>query len=84
MYDVKLTPRCRKELEKLPRNVQKRIVNRIHFFSSQENPLTYAKRLVNLPPTTYRFRIGDYRIAFYILKRTIYIERIAHRKEVYL
>lgn len=84
MFDVKLTPRGARDLEKLPKGLQGRIVKKLTFFAGQENPLTFSKSLVNLPPTTHRFRVGDYRVAFYIAGGIIYIERIRHRSEVYL
>lgn len=31
----------------------------------------------------WKLRVGDWRIVFYIKKRTVYILVIAHRKEVY-
>lgn len=65
MFDVKLTPRGTRDLEKLPKDLQERIVKKLTFLASQENPLTFSKPLVNLPPATHRFRVGDYIIAFY-------------------
>lgn len=84
MIDVKFAPSGKRDLENLSKDIQLRIVKKIKFFTSQEQPLNFAKPLVNLPPSTHRFRVGNYRIAFYIKGGTIYIERIGHRKEVYL
>ena len=84
MFDVKFTPSGKKDLEKLSKDIQLRIVKKIKFFASQKHPLNFAKPLVNLPPSTHRFRVGNYRIAFYLAGETIYIEKIGHRKEVYL
>lgn len=84
MFDVKFTPRGQKDLKKLPRDLQIRILEKIQFFSEQVNPTAFAKPLVNLPPATHRFRVGDYRVAFYISGKTFYIDRIRHRREVYL
>lgn len=84
MFEVNFRENARNDLEKLPRNIQKRIIKKLQFFSSQTNPIAFSKPLVNLPLATHRFRVGDYRIAFYIFTKTIYIERIGHRREVYL
>lgn len=84
MHNVKFTPHGEKDLAKLPKDLQTRIIKKMQFFSSQPNPLTFSKPLADLPPATYRFRVGDYRIAFYIDQHTIYIERIRHRRDVYL
>lgn len=84
MFDISFTEHAKKDLDKLPKDIQKRIVKKLQFFSSQLNPIIFSKPLVNLPPATHRFRVGDYRIAFYIIGKIIYIERIRHRREVYL
>lgn len=84
MFNVLFTKNGEKDLRKLSQEIQKRIIKKLEFFSSQENPITFSKPLVDIPPTTHRFRVGDYRIAFYVEAETIYIERIRHRREVYL
>lgn len=84
MLNVKFTPKGAQDLEQLPKEFQTRIIKKLQFFSSQQNPLSFAVPLVNLPPTTHRFRVGDYRIAFYIDQNTIYVDRIDHRSKVYL
>lgn len=84
MFDVKFTPRGKQDLEKLPKDIQQRVIKKLQFFSAQSNPLFFSKPLVNLPPATHRFRIGDYRVAFYIELTTVYVERVRHRREVYL
>lgn len=83
MFNVKFTPQGAKDLEKLNKQIQSRILKKLEFYSQQEDPLTFSKPLVNLPPTTHRFRVGDYRIAFYIEDKSINIDRIKHRREVY-
>lgn len=83
MFSLFFTPHGQNDLEKLPRDLQKRILKKIEFFALQENPILFAKPLGNLPPTTHRFRVGDYRVAFYVLEKTIYIEKVRHRREVY-
>lgn len=83
MYDVKFTPKGALDLKKLPRELQKRVVKKINYFSSQKHAISFSTVLVNLPPSTHRFRVGDYRVAFYIEGSTMYIDRIRHRREVY-
>lgn len=84
MFEVKFTPAGSKDLKKLSTEIQTRVLKKIDFFSSQPSPIAFASPLVNLPPTTHRFRVGDYRVAFFVSGKTIYIDRIRHRKEVYL
>lgn len=84
MFEINFTEHAKKDLDKLPIDIQKRIIKKLQFFSSQTNPIAFSKPLVNLPPATHRFRVGNYRIAFYIAGKIIYVERIRHRREVYL
>lgn len=84
MFDVKFTVNGHKDLKKLPKDLQKRVIKKIQFFAQQENPLVFSKPLVNLPPVTHRFRVGDYRVAFYIENNLMCIDRIRHRSEVYI
>lgn len=83
MFEIRFTDHAKKDLEKLPKDIQKRIIKKLTFFAAQEDPILFAKPLVNLPPLTHRFRVGDYRVAFYISSKTLYVDRIRHRKEVY-
>lgn len=84
MFDVQFTASGKKDIQKLPKNLQKRIIRKLQFFSSQEDPLSFSKPLLQLPPATHRFRVGDYRIAFYLLKDTIFVVKVKHRREVYI
>lgn len=83
MFKIEFTPKGAKDLERLPGDLQKRIIKKLEFFSSQEDPLVFSKTLTNQPSVTHRFRVGNYRIAFYLDQNIIYIERVRHRKEVY-
>lgn len=83
MYAIKFTPRGKREFQKLPKNIQQRIGNKLIFYASSENPLNFARALVNLPPSTYRFRIGKYRVSFFIRGKIIFIERVELRGQAY-
>lgn len=76
-------PTSFKELKKLPPNIQKRIINKLEFFLTSAEPITYADRLINSELGQYRFRIGDYRVIFDIEGETIIILSLGHRKEIY-
>lgn len=87
MYQVIYTEKAREDLRSLGLSVQQRIAKKIHFFSLQKNPLSFAKRLKNTALGQYRFRIGDYRVLFDIDNKgkisILMILRIKHRKDVY-
>ncbi len=82
MYEVVLTKRAIKDLEKLDQNVKSRILNRLRDYSS--NPFRYARKLIDPSIGEYRFRIGDYRVIFDIDNSRIVVLRIGHRKKIYL
>lgn len=64
MFKIEFNPKAVKELEKLPLKVRKRILKKLKFYSSQENPLKFAKKISDPRFGEYRFRIGDYRLIF--------------------
>ena len=83
MYSIKFTPRGERELRSLSKDIQLRILKKLRDNASLEAPLIRAKPLVNLPPSTHRFRIGKYRVSFFIEEQIIYIERVELRGQAY-
>ena len=83
MFSILFTRRGQKDIEKLPYPIQGRIKNKLLDYSAFENPFLFAKPLINLPPATHRFRVGKYRISFFIYEKTIFIERVELRGEAY-
>jgi len=64
-----------------------KIILKIRYFSEQENPLRFAKKLKPPFEDLYRFRIGEYRVIFEIESKKeiklLFILRIKHRKDIY-
>lgn len=87
MYKIFYTEKARHDLRECEKNTAKRIIRKIHFFSQQTSPLTFAKKLTEHALGEYRFRIGEYRALFDIDKQgnisILMILRIKHRKDVY-
>ena len=83
MFTILFSQRGEKDLRKLPVYVQQRILNKILDYAQTTNPFNFAKPLINLPPATHRFRVGKYRIFFFIKDQTIYVERVQLRGEAY-
>jgi mRNA interferase RelE/StbE len=81
MYEIIITDKAKKKLEKLPFEIQKRIaavLERIRI-----RPFYFVKRLIGEP--YFRLRVGDYRIILEIQenKLIIMIIDLGHRKEIY-
>jgi mRNA-degrading endonuclease RelE of RelBE toxin-antitoxin system len=83
MFSIKFTPRGEQDFRRLAPPDQKRINQKLISNASLPNPLIRAKPLINLPPSTHRFRIGKYRVSFYLASHTIFVERIELRSEAY-
>ena len=83
MHRIAFTPRGERELAALPRDIQYRIHRKLQWLAAQEQPLQFAKPLVNLPPATHRFRIGTYRVSFYQTGQTLFVERVELRGQAY-
>lgn len=85
MVEVVFSERSAKELRSLPKNIQNRIKDKLNFFSQQKDPLAFAKSLVGDEQFgNYRYRVGDYRILFDYTKKTIFVLKVGHRRNIYL
>jgi len=83
VFTLEFQERAAKETEKLPSQVRKRILEKLKFYSLQENPLKFATRLKDYRFGEYRFRIGDYRVLFDVKDYTITILKVGHRRDIY-
>jgi len=82
-FIVRLKNAAQRDLDKLPINVQDRILTRLEKLAENRHPKGSSK--LKGGDNEFRIRIGDYR-ALYIVDNssiTVWIYRIAHRKEVY-
>ena len=82
MYQVLISNRASKALEKIADDVYPRIVERIRNLASNPRPKG-CKKLKGR--SGYRIRIGDYRIIYDIEndKLVVLIIEIGHRKDIY-
>lgn len=83
MFDYQFTNYSFKRLKKLPSNVQIRILSKLDFYCNQPDPLIFAEVLTNTRLGSYRFRIGDYRIAFDVEGKNLVIHEVDNRKDIY-
>lgn len=69
------------DIYKLDIVAKKRIKKKLEEYV--ENPLHFAKRLVHSAIGQYRWRVGNYRVVFDIVDKTIIVLKIGHRREIY-
>ncbi len=81
MYTLLLSQNAEKELKKLEKNTQLRIINALERIRIR--PEVHITKLVG--ETAYKFRVGDYRILIDIDNNKLFILviKIGHRKNIY-
>ena len=82
-YKVELRPSARRELLKLPRHDQVRLVRAMDGLAKEPRPKG-VKKLAGAEDL-YRIRVGDYRVDYQIHddRLIVLVVRIGHRKDVY-
>lgn len=80
-YEVIITQRAKKDIRKLDRVVKKKLRKYLERFSKA--PFGNSKKLVGSKQGSYRYRIGNYRVIFDIVRNKIIILRVGHRREIY-
>jgi len=81
MYDIKFTHTSLKQLGKLEKDVQERIISVLERIRIR--PERFVKKLIGDPG--YRLRVGDYRILMDINDNEliILVLNVGHRKNIY-
>jgi mRNA interferase RelE/StbE len=81
-YRIEVKKSAAKELSKIPKTKLTRILDRIKSLSDDPHPKGSIK-LTN--KERYRLRIGNYRVLYTIQDDvlTVYIVKVAHRKDAY-
>ncbi|ACN84470.1 type II toxin-antitoxin system RelE/ParE family toxin [Brachyspira hyodysenteriae] len=82
---VSITRTAKKSLEKLDRNIQKRILDFLSYLETLENSRVKGKSLKGELKEYWRYRVGDYRILSKIIDNEliILVIDIGHRKDIY-
>ena len=82
---IEYTETARKQLMKLDKTMQKRILDYMDEVALLENPRSRGKALVENMRGLWRYRIGDYRVICEIQEARIIISvlKIGHRKNIY-
>ncbi len=84
-YQVQITEKILKKLERLPKKDQQRIVEAIDTLVEDPRPDGCKKLKGNRKPPSYRIRAGNYRIVYSIQDEMllILVLEVGHRKDVY-
>ena len=83
-YQIELSRRAEKQLEKIPQQFQGRIRDKINTLAQEPRP-TGVKKLQGTEENVYRIRVGAYRILYEIQDRAliVLVIKVAHRRDVY-
>ena len=82
---IEYTETSRKQLTKLDKTMQKRILDYMDEVGQLDNPRSRGKALVDNMRGLWRYRVGDYRVICEIQDSKIIISvlKIGHRKNIY-
>lgn len=84
LFTVLLRPVAKKQIDRLPRVIQRRILDALA--SLRENPLPHGcVKLQDEEGNFYRIRVGQYRIVYEVAHevRIVTVIRAGHRKDMY-
>lgn len=82
-YDIIIKPSAEKQLDKLPKSVRIRIVDKLEELRHDPRPEGAVK--LKGADDLWRIRIGDYRVIYEIQdeRLLVFVVRVSHRKDVY-
>ena len=83
---IKFDPKAVKELKKLDKVTQKRIINYLkQKVAVQDNPRLFGKVLTGNKQGLWRYRMGNYRIICQLINQDliILVIKVGHRSSVY-
>ena len=82
-YTVQLAPAAKRQLRKLDRSIQERVVRRLDKLEKDPRPPGVEK--MEGDESTYRIRLGEYRIVYEIRDKVlvVLVLKVGHRREIY-
>jgi mRNA interferase RelE/StbE len=82
-YAIEFAPAAERGFERLPRQAQERIVDRIAELAREPRPMGVAK--LKDRQDSYRIRVGDYRVLYHVddRARRVTIALVGHRRDIY-
>ena len=82
MFSIEWTEGATEDLEKLDRPIARRILRRLAWLSKNFQSIV-PEPLAGELKGTFKFRIGDWRAVYTLEGKTIVIQFIGHRSEIY-
>lgn len=79
-YEIVSTSKFEKLFKRLPKDVQKRIAEKILILAEDAYQ---GKRLHGRLKGKFSLFVGDYRVIYEVLGDTVYLLAVGHRKKVY-
>ena len=81
MFEIEFSMSAEKQLSKLEKQIQIRIISTLERIRIR--PYPYVKRLIG--SAYFRLRVGDYRVILDIIedRLIIYVIELGHRSEIY-
>lgn len=83
-YSIRISPAANREIRKLDRPIQKRILKKLDNLEQEPRP-NGVEKLSGGNEVRYRVRVGDYRIIYRVDDDvlTVLVLKVGDRKEVY-
>jgi len=78
---VHFTETADEQLDRLPKRLQIRIVERVEVYAQQPDACQFSESLTG--SNEYRFRVGDYRVMSEVMIDMLFITAIKRRDEAY-
>ena len=84
-YTVEITSVARRQIRRLPRSIQDRIISRLYALADNPRPQGVVKVKGRRRSDEYRIRVGNYRVIYQINDDilVVLIVRVANRREAY-
>ena len=84
-YTVEITSVARRQIRRLSRSVQDRIISRLYALADDPRPPGVIKMKGRRRSDEYRIRVGNYRVIYQINDDmlVVLIVRVANRREAY-
>lgn len=82
-YTIQFKPLALRQLEKLPREAQRRLASKIECL--RDDPFPPGCKKMAAIPEAWRIRAGDYRVVYQVHRGIllVLVLTVGHRKEIY-